>query len=83
MGDARVCMTDVRAMAAPRQSSKGMTRRRAEVLEFRRRLSLRDTATAMGIAVPTVKTLQREACEALGAETLADAVAMLAERRAA
>lgn len=64
-------------------SSARVTPRQAEVIEFRRRLSVQDTAAVMGVSPNTVKTLQARGIEALGAETLADAVVLLAERRAA
>lgn len=60
-----------------------VTPRQAEVLELRRRLARKDVAVALGISEHTVKTLQAQAIAALGAETLADAVALWAGRRAA
>lgn len=61
------------------ESPARVTPRQAEVLELRRRLPRKDVAIALGISENTVKTLQAKAIEALGAESLADAVILLLE----
>ncbi len=56
-----------------------VTKRQAEVVELGRKLNRKDIAAALSISENTVKKHLARAYEALGAESRADAVALLAE----
>ncbi len=73
----------VKRIPAARTVSGRVTKRQAEVVELGRKLSVKDIALAIGRSENTVKKHLSRAYTALGAESRADAVALLAEQKAA
>jgi DNA-binding CsgD family transcriptional regulator len=65
------------------QSPARVTKRQAEIIELRRKLTRKDVAGVLGISENTVKTHLKRAYETLGAETATDAYMEVISRRAA